>query len=253
LGVLVTLSLAPAGLDQPSPPKPAADPPPKSVPPLGEPSPEFARLLTTARQIEEDRRRTGAAILKRLQTQPLIPRRWEHSGYWANTAGLLALAGGAVEKQYLTSIEWEDGLLALGDLRYEPAVGLMIENITTKRAIRKVEDTIITNFPPTHVSYPAIRALWGVGQPAVKPLLKADLPRKAAAIKKGDKEPDRTRDEFLWNIDYTLGHHSMAGEAILRLEALAERNRLFTDDDEDEIRAINALLEKIQEEQRRWR
>lgn len=252
VAALTALPLAPAGPDQPGPaPAPATDPPGKSVPLLGEPSPESTRLLAAARQAEEDRERTGAAILKRLQTQPLIPERWMYSGHRANTTGLLALAGGAVEKQYLTPVEWEDLVLALGNLRYEPAVGLMIEHITKRRVTRKPGDRSMTfGSSAPHLMFPTIRALWGVGYPAVKPLLQTYLPRKAAAIKKGEGEKDH--DRTLWLIEFTLSHHSMAGEAILQLEARLARNRMFTNDD-DEFQAISSLLEEIQREQRQRR
>jgi hypothetical protein len=76
----------------------------------------------------------------------------------------------------LSAEEWEDGLLALGVLRYNAAIGYIVEHITHRRVDRVGDNLFVNELQGDIYQYPAIKVLQSFGHLAAEPLLRNYIP-----------------------------------------------------------------------------
>jgi hypothetical protein len=161
-------------------------------------------------------------------------RRPEQAPERAKSLGGLLRAASDVEKEQkrlceallkkaseskLTDEETEDVVATLGRFGYAPAAEFALTRITTVRVSRREDRNISRSPDVTHDLYPAVEALWGIGAPAVGPMVKAYQARVVELEKAGKKKDN---DTFLYNIEYALGHKSLCPTAMHYLDKLAD-------------------------------
>ncbi|MBX9627516.1 MAG: hypothetical protein K2X82_27190 [Gemmataceae bacterium] len=174
LGVgAAVLALAVAGLITAALARP--DPPRAGDPAVPEPKVEAQKLIRAAWEADDQRQKTGAALLKLLKSGELDPT------------------------------TWEDCLGALGDLQYEPAAEYVVEHIATPRVFRGGPLDLRAREPED--LRPAIRVLHQIGHPAVEPLV-------LAYLKHWQPPGDSGLNLVCYNIQCTLEHPKLRGAAI---------------------------------------
>jgi hypothetical protein len=212
--------------DDPKKDEPKKDEPKKDVPPvraiirvgpdglLDPHDPDLAKLLEESTRLEKDRLTLGESLLKSLKENNLTPADAEHT------------------------------VLALGRLRYEPAAEEVVARIgtTTKGHGRPIGLATL---------YPAIRAAWDLGQPAVAPLVKAYIARHVKAFgpnKEADRNPN-VGSSLIPLIEYTLRNKKLYGLALAHIDdRLLSLERYLSD--EPEAHALRHLKEVILKEDR---
>jgi hypothetical protein len=176
------------------------------------PAPALRDLLKEADELEKKRIEVGAALLKR-----------------------------ATEDK-LSEEEAEDTMVALGKLKYAPAVDHVLSRLTVSRAARKSE--IISRVRGTSHLFPAIASAWDLGPITVKPLVKMYRER-FAELEKAKKSPKD--DWLLGHIAYTLMRPPLAATAAGYLDKLLEYE-WQTGIRDEEFQALQDLLKYIREE-----
>ena len=183
----------------------------KPTPP---PSPALSDLLKEADELEKKRVEVGAALLKR------------------------------ATQDKLSKEEAEDAMVALGKLKYAPAVDHVLSRLTVPRVPRKAD--IFQKGRGPHYYCPAIATAWEIGPITVKPLVKVYRER-FAELEKAKKS--RKDDALLDNIEYTLMGKPLAATAAGYLDKLIEYEWQIGMRD-SEMEALQDLLKLIREEGR---